>query len=389
MSMQTNDQFYGALPLNQIPVTHLLAEEHLFHRIPEDWHIIVTDIKGSTKAVKSGMQQIVNLIASGSIIAALNIGRTANISVPFFFGGDGATLLVPNSILSFTMLALKEHSKNAKRNHKIDLRVGYLPVTEVYNNNHQLLLSKGCLGGSFAIPVVLGNGLKYAEDVIKSQQFEVPDVAPEESILNLEGMECRWDRIKPPDGAQEIVCLLVEVKEQERHAEIFKKVLDQIEMIYGSQDQRNPISIPKLKLKATPARIAKEMQVRLGKFQWSYLIKQFFITLFGFAYFRFYQTGKNYLNKLVELSDTLVLDGRINTVITGTASQRERLTKALEEIEKEGDIFFGLHVSEESVMSCYVRNREDQHIHFVDGSQGGYTQAAGMLKKKLKAQISN
>ncbi|MFT5165733.1 MAG: hypothetical protein ACI8P3_000961, partial [Saprospiraceae bacterium] len=41
-------------------------------------------------------------------------------------------------------------------------------------------------------------------------------------------------------------------------------------------------------------------------------------------------------------------------------------------------------VSQESVMSCYVRNRDDQHIHFVDGSQGGYTQAAIMLKKKLR-----
>jgi len=26
---------------------------------------------------------------------------------------------------------------------------------------------------------------------------------------------------------------------------------------------------------------------------------------------------------------------------------------------------------------------DEQHIHFVDGSEGGYTMAAGMLKKKL------
>jgi len=36
-------------------------------------------------------------------------------------------------------------------------------------------------------------------------------------------------------------------------------------------------------------------------------------------------------------------------------------------------------------MSCYVRDRKDQHVHFVDGSGGGYTQAAGMLKKKIRA----
>ncbi|MEQ1676298.1 MAG: DUF3095 family protein, partial [Chitinophagaceae bacterium] len=63
--------------------------------------------------------------------------------------------------------------------------------------------------------------------------------------------------------------------------------------------------------------------------------------------------------------------------------QREKLFQALEILEAEGEIFFGLHVSTESVMSCYVRNLDDQHVHFIDGADGGYTKAAGVLKKKL------
>jgi Protein of unknown function (DUF3095) len=35
------------------------------------------------------------------------------------------------------------------------------------------------------------------------------------------------------------------------------------------------------------------------------------------------------------------------------------------------------------VMLCYVHNVDDGHIHFVDRSEGGYTQAAKMLKRKL------
>ena len=46
-------------------------------------------------------------------------------------------------------------------------------------------------------------------------------------------------------------------------------------------------------------------------------------------------------------------------------------------------ICFGIHCSPASIMSCYVRNRDDAHIHFVDGADGGYTSAAIMLKKKL------
>jgi hypothetical protein len=54
-------------------------------------------------------------------------------------------------------------------------------------------------------------------------------------------------------------------------------------------------------------------------------------------------------------------------------------------MEAANEIFFGLHISNASVMSCYVRNMDDGHIHFVDGAEGGYTQAARMLKGKLKA----
>jgi hypothetical protein len=80
--------------------------------------------------------------------------------------------------------------------------------------------------------------------------------------------------------------------------------------------------------------------------------------------------------------DTLVIDGKINTVISGTTQQREQLETELSKIESEGDIIYGLYVSKESVMSCYVRNLNDRHVHFVDGSEGGYTKAAGVIKQK-------
>ena len=126
------------------------------------------------------------------------------------------------------------------------------------------------------------------------------------------------------------------------------------------------------------------MRTRLGKFDLSYLLTNWLITLFGkLLYFPFYKSGQSYLNSLVELSDTLVIDGKINTVISGTAQQRELLVASLDQMEQAGELIFGWYASEESVMSCYVRDRLDQHIHFVDGSEGGYTQAASMLKQKV------
>ena len=85
------------------------------------------------------------------------------------------------------------------------------------------------------------------------------------------------------------------------------------------------------------------------------------------------------------MSDTLIIDGRINTVIAGTSEQREKLNAALDKLESAGEIIYGQHVSNESVMSCYVRNLNDTHVHFVDGAEGGYTKAAAMLKKKISS----
>ena len=84
------------------------------------------------------------------------------------------------------------------------------------------------------------------------------------------------------------------------------------------------------------------------------------------------------------MSDTLVIDGKINTVISGNKEQRQALQQYLDELEAAGEIIYGLHVSNASVMSCYVRDMKDGHIHFVDGSDGGYTQAARVIKAKLK-----
>ena len=89
--------------------------------------------------------------------------------------------------------------------------------------------------------------------------------------------------------------------------------------------------------------------------------------------------------QLVDFSDTLVIDGKINTVISGTTRQRELLETALNELEQNNEIHYGLFVSKESVMSCYVRSMDNNHVHFVDGSDGGYTKAAGVLKEKLAA----
>ena len=79
-----------------------------------------------------------------------------------------------------------------------------------------------------------------------------------------------------------------------------------------------------------------------------------------------------------------MIDGTINTVMSGNTSQIKNLKIALDKLESEGKIVYGMHTTYASIISCYVRDRVGKHIHFVDGTEGGYTSASVELKRKLK-----
>jgi hypothetical protein len=376
-------QYYNKLKNNHISLSSLLKQNKLFQKIPEDWHVIITDIKNSTLAVFNGSHENVNLIATGSIVTVLNLAFKNNISVPFFFGGDGATFIVPPSIAVKSLEALLLFKANTKTNFNLELRVGSVTVADIYEHGHTLNVSKFSISEYFSIPILLGNGLDYAEKVIKGEDYLLAHNTVSEEEPDLSGMQCRWDKIAPPDNTNEIVTLLVVATAGTPQSEIFSSVISLMDEIYGTPEERQPISVSKLKLKTTFNRLSIEMLNRIGKIKVFKLVQNWLINLIGYFYLRS-KKGKTYLDLLVKMSDTLVIDGKINTVISGTEAQRKKLQAALDVLEQEGKILYGLHLSSESIMSCYVRDMKDGHIHFVDGADGGYTMAATMLKTKFK-----
>ncbi|MEO7214758.1 DUF3095 domain-containing protein [Mucilaginibacter sp.] len=378
-----NSEFYAQLPINRMPLGDLLMNDALFADVPEDWHVVITDIKNSTRAVMGGAHENVNLIATGSIVSALNIAFSMGVTVPFFFGGDGATFIVPPTIIDKVMQALAAYKVSTQQNFNLELRTGTVPVQEIYAEGYQLRIAKYSSSQVFFIPVVLGNGINYAEQIIKGDDYMLAPNAGEDEEPDLTGMQCRWDRIAPPENKEEVVSLLVVARDGNRQSVVFKDVMNAMDEIYGLPQKRQPISVAKLQFNSTFSKLSNEMMVTLGKIKWMQLLKTWMLGLYGYVYFHT-KNGKHYLQSLVEMADTLVIDGKINTVISGTAKQRLALQRVLDKLEAEGKLIYGLHISRASVMSCYVRDLKDDHIHFVDGSEGGYTHAARMLKGKIK-----
>ncbi len=379
----SSQHFYSNLPIQATSISTLLGDGASFVEVPEDWHVIITDIKNSTRAFENGLHETVNLIATGSIISTLNLAQKANIEIPFFFGGDGATMIVPPELHQAALDALRVHRDNTLRNQNLVLRVGSVPVSTLLADQHTLSISRLSLSDIFSIPVVLGDGLTEAERRIKSQSEQSETAAPEEA-LDLTGMECRWDRIKPETVQHEVVCLLISAIAPQEQASVFKQIFEAIDTIYGPYEKRNPVSLPNMNLNASFKKLALETRTRLGRSNLFETTRSWLLTTYGKWFYMKQQAGQEYMRELVQLTDTLVIDGRINTVISGTGEQRQRLQANLDEMENTNQILYGIYTSRESVMSCYVQDHKSKHIHFVDGSDGGYTMAAKMLKGKLK-----
>jgi hypothetical protein len=111
-------------------------------------------------------------------------------------------------------------------------------------------------------------------------------------------------------------------------------------------------------------KIKKEMYTKNGKYQITYLVSNWLITVIGTFYFNFFKTGKLYKYRVSQLSDTTMLDGFLNTVISGTDAQIDKLKIRLDALESKSKIIYGMHITHASIMSCYIEDRKEKHMHF-------------------------
>lgn len=71
-------------------------------------------------------------------------------------------------------------------------------------------------------------------------------------------------------------------------------------------------------------------------------------------------------------------------IITGSPKMKDELSHFLENYFQEGKLVYGIHVTDSTVTTCFVREYQRNHIHFIDGTGGGYTKASVGFKRRLK-----
>lgn len=379
--------YYTNLKKSTRTLVDVLDDESYFSEIPNTWHVVVVDIENSTQSVDAGKHHQINLTATGAIISVLNTIRKEkkNIEIPYFFGGDGATFIVPAALLNKITVVLENYSLHIKRNIDLTLRVGHTSIKNLSAENSTLKIVKHQLTEQLAIPIVLGNGLKKAEEIIKNTFVAIDYGNFKKDLLNLEGMECRWKQINPTQTKNKVVCLLLDSINETSQRELYRDILTEMDIIFGTFKSRQPIASTNLKLNFSLFKIWEEMKISLVDKNWIYLFKNWISTLIGKWFLNLTEDGKQYLKQIGQLSHTFMLDGMINTIFTAEQDKIDLFIAYLNQLEKDKKIIFGIHVTHASIMSCYVLDRKTKHAHFVDGTEGGYTSAAKMYKTKLRA----
>lgn len=373
--------------LNSIPVFDdflQVSNDQYFKLVPENWGLILTDVKGSTKAVQSGKHREVNMIGAACITALLN--ELNDRDLPFVFGGDGASLLVPpqsKDLAQKTMAAVQNWSMSE---FGLELRCAYFDLSEVYLEGHQLLLGKHRLSPGNHIYQFRGGALKRAEDKMKQEDRSVFDATAGNSP-NLEGLSCRWEPLTAKKGT--ILTVLVSANGTEDRAfEVYKNLLKSLRNIIGGDFKfACPVQRHNLKIKWPPKTLLIEAKSRKGS-----LIKGFILSswesLFAYLFFRFnLKAGAfnpdRYKEELISNSDFQKYDDLLRMVLDCSNEQVNDIEKVLADFEQKGEITYGTHKSDQALMTCLVFSAtQNQHLHFIDGAQGGYTLAAVELKKK-------
>ena len=87
---------------------------------------------------------------------------------------------------------------------------------------------------------------------------------------------------------------------------------------------------------------------------------------------------------MIANTDYRKFDELLRMVISGTAEKQKDLRNVLEEYRQRGELVYGIHSSPTAIITCIISNFENDHVHFLDGSNGGYALAATEMKQQLQ-----
>lgn len=358
----------------------------------DDWHVVISDVEGSTRAVAEGRYKEVNMIGAACINAVLNISASGEI--PYVFGGDGATLLVPEGRLAECKKALLAVRRLAESDFRLSLRVGVVPVANIHQQTPaRVMVGKYRLSPGNELATFSGGGIELAERWIKSDSTYLVETSADDGPPDLQGLSCRWEPLKSHNGVMLSLLLQAGGADEQGQAQQYRALIGEIDRITGSSaNGGKPVTDANMKFRWPPRGLRAEIKATAGnRNRILYGLQLYFYSLVQWFLDRFDLTaggyrGRQYRAELRSNTDHRRFDDTLRMLLDCSLQQADDIEALLEAHAREDGLIYGVHRSDSALMTCLVFNLDrGEHIHFVDGSDGGFTSAAKNLKAKLKS----
>ena len=378
--------FFANLPVHRDFEAMTHADNYV--PLPDDWWMGAADIAGSTDLVAAGRYRDVNTIGAAVIcaqvnaIAALRIGVVSAADLPFVFGGDGAVFAVPPAARDASREALGAMRAWAHAQYGVRLRAAQRRVGDIRADGDDVRVAR--LGtGAVSYAMFEGGGARHLEDEMKRGLHAVP-AGPPGAKPDLSGLSCRWQPVAARHGR--IVSLIVKPEEGADEAALdalysrlnaIARGIDRAGHPIPEEGLRWPLVARGLREEhAAPSPDARPLRravnaLAANAFAWG-------LDRLNRSAGRF--DPKHYARVLSTNADFRKISDGLMMVLDCDAATRSRLRAVLDDARRRGLARYGLSEAGEAIVTCIVPSAvRDDHIHFVDGADGGYTLAAARM----------
>ncbi len=358
-----------------------VADPSRYAPLPDDWRIGVSDVVGSTVAIEAGRYKAVNLAGAATISAVTN---ALDGDLPLFaFGGDGAHFAVPPEQTSLTADALCRVAAWAERDLDLGLRVGMTSVSEIRAAGLDVTVAFWKASDDVRYAMFAGEGLEWAEAQLKSGALE-PPLSGAGGEPDLTGLSCQWGPIRPTQG--KIVSLIVKKAPGTSQAGFSQATAKVIEILEETASG-NPVPVRGPDVRWPSRSIA--LQSRIAQKGRAEIRRRLSVIAGAALAWALFKLGRpighfdpaRYRREITANTDFRKFDDGLMMTVDCSTETIERLRDALDDATKAGVILYGLHTQEEALMTCVVPSvLSSDHMHFIDGSDGGYASAARQLR---------